>query len=101
MSDNTISKQKANSQELANLTDEYRKKRREIVDKNETSLKALREEYNSRLQKEKATSAAAVNHIKNSASNQVEVTREQADQRVIQEKRAAEQKIQTAKTQIA
>lgn len=64
MSSSISAQQKQNAQEISDLAEEYRKKRREIVDRNENMIQALKDEYQNRQQSEKKSGEAAVNNIR-------------------------------------
>ena len=87
MSNTIAAQQKQNTQELNALNDEYRKKRREVVDKSEESIRALKKEYAARAQAEEGSGEAAVNHIKSEAQKKIHAARESTTQKLQEEKK--------------
>ncbi|MEQ1665434.1 MAG: hypothetical protein ABL927_08680 [Bdellovibrionales bacterium] len=84
---------KQNTQELADLNDEYRKKRREVIDKNESSLQALKNEYSERKKNEQQSGEAAVSHIRKEMKQAINSTRDNANQAVELENNATEKQV--------
>lgn len=94
--DNSVgTKTQSQNQDLADIAEGYRQKRKELIERNEESLQNLKEGFHRKEAAERASGDATVNHIRDETRAKVDQIRQQTDESLKNESQNAVAKIKT------